>query len=320
MADNRDLHALQIVDPVLSNLARQYKSKGFIARQLVPSFPTPTMSAQYPVFTKSYWFQQSFDRKIKNRAPAREIDFEWSLESFQTEEYALKVSITDKERKAAHPALRLERNKTNFLSHHMEMGYEKEVADLLLTTDDGGQLSASRDSTPSVNWDQATATIESDIKTGVLDVYDTIGAEPNVIVIPFKVAYAIALQEDIRDILANQKSGEQHSFLELGGRVLPAVIHGMRVIVPKGVQQDTSNEGGTSSISEVWSDYVRLLYVDQNAQYGEPSVAYRFDYDPKTVTRWRQNDPDIEYIREKEDYDLKVVAPDAGHIIRAVLS
>ena len=320
MANNRDLRGLQVVDPVLSNLARQYKSKGFIARQLLPSIPTQTMSALYPVFTKAYWFQAPYDRKIKDRAPAREVDFEWSTESYLTEEYALKVSITDKERKQAHPALRLERNKTRFLTHQMEMGYEKEVAELLLTTDDGGQLNAARDSTPSVNWDQATATIEADIKTGVLDVYDTIGIEPNVIVIPFKVAYAIALQEDIRDILSNQKSGERHSFLELGGRVLPGVIHGMRVIVPKGVQEDTSNEGGTSSISEVWGDHVRLLLVDPNAEYGEPSVAYRIEYQAKTVTRWRQTDPDVEYVREQEDYDLKVVAPDAGHILRAVLS
>jgi hypothetical protein len=320
VAANRP-RSLQLYDPVLSNLARRYKPNGFIARRLLPSIPVSLLSGQYPVFTDEYWFKEHTDNRVSDRAPAREVDFEWSTESYLCEEYALKVSITDLERRQADAALKLEFNKTDLLSHQMELSHEIRVAALLNTQDAGGGFDNAHDSTPSTNWDQATATIEEDIKDGVLQVYDTCGGiVPNVIVIPFKVAYEMATQEDIRSLLRYDASGKSVDFIQLGNRVLPSVIHGMQVIIPQGAQKMTGNEGGSTTVSEIWGDDVRLLYTDPNAGWGIPSCAYELRHTPKRVTRWRETDPDVEYIREMERYDLKVVAPKAGFIIKDVLS
>jgi hypothetical protein len=319
MAANRP-RSLQIYDPVLSGLARRYVPRGFIARQLIPSIPVAKLSGLYPVFTKSYWFREHTDNRVSDRAPTREVDFEWSTESYLAEEYGLKVSLSDLEREQADAALRLEMNKTQLLTLQMELSHEIRVAALLNTRDAGGGLDNAMDATPSTNWDQATATIETDIKGGVEAVYDATGLVPNVIVIPFKVAYAMAVQEDIRAILQYNAAGKERNFIELGNRVLPSVIHGMQVIIPQGAQKDAAKEGGTSSVSEIWGDDVRLLYVDPSAAWGIPSVAYEFRHTPKRVTRWRTTDPDVEYIREMERYDLKVVADQAGYILKDVLS
>lgn len=316
--NNRALRALQIYDPVLSNFARLYRPSGFIARQLLPVIPIQLLSGQYPTFPQSYWFQLQTDNRVKDRAPAREVDFEWSLESYIAEEFALKVSITDLERAQAHPALRLERNKTEFLTGQMELAHEARVAALLRKTTNGGGLNLG--AAPSINWDQDTATIEADIKTGVLAIYDATGQLPNTIVIPYKVAYAMALQEDIRAILRNDVTGQGVPFLTLGSRIIPAVIHGMRVLIPQGAQIDSGREGGTSNVSEIWGDDVRLLTVDAGAGWGQPSVAYELRHTPKRVTRWSQVDPDVDYIREMERYDLRVVAPDTGYELSDVLS
>jgi hypothetical protein len=242
------------------------------------------------------------------------------MDTFLCEEYKLKVSITDLERDQADPSLRLETNKTQFLTHSMELAHEMRVAAFFQTTTDGGGLSSGRSSTPSVNWDQDTATIEANIKTGVLDIYDAIGDVPNVMVVPYKVAYAMAIQEDIRAILRYDAAGKAVSFIELGNRVLPSVIHGMQVIIPQGAQADSSNEGGAASVSEIWGDDVRLLKVDTSAQWGMPSAGYKIVHTQKRVTKWRTTDPEIDYIQELERYDLKMVAPDAGHVIKDVLS
>lgn len=309
---------LQVYDPVLTNVARRYKSKGFIARRLVPTIPVATLSGQYPVFTKGYWFRDDEDNQVNDRAPAPEIDFEWSTETYLCKEYAFKVSITDLERQQALQQLRLEQNKAEFLTHHMELRHEVRVANMLRRTTNGGQLN--NGAAPSTNWDQATATIETDIKTGVTTVYDETGEVPNVIVIPFKVAYEMALQEDVRAILRYDAAGQDRNFIELGNRVLPSVIHGMQVIIPQGAQRDAAKEGGTESISEIWGDDVRLLYVNSGAGWGVPTVAYELRHTAKKVTRWSQTDPDIDYIREMERYALKVVAPDAAYVIEDVLS
>jgi hypothetical protein len=319
MPTNRAARSLQIYDPVLTNLARRYRPDGFVADQLLAEQPTQTLSAQYPVFTKSFWFQKATDNEVTDRTPTREVDFEWSTESYLCKEYGLKVSWTDLEAAQANGALRLTMNKTEFLSLQMTLAHEVRVANMLRKTTNGGLLNLG--ATPSVNWDQDSAVIESDIKTGVLAIYDATGMLPNTIVIPYKVAYAMALQEDIRAILRSDATGKGVDYISLGSRILPATIHGMKVLIPIGPQVDTSNEGAAAAtINEVWGDHVRLLYVNSGAGWGIPSVAYKFNYTNKTVTRWRTVDPDINYVREFERYALKVVAPDVGYELTALLS
>lgn len=310
--------SLQIYDPVLTNLARSYRPSGFIADQLLADIPTTTLSAQYPIFTKEFWFQNDVDNRITDRTPTKEIDWEWSTDTYLCEEYGLKVGWTDLEAQQANGALRLQQNKTEYLTHKMTLAHEVRVAALLRKTTNGGGLNLG--ATPGTNWDQDTATIEIDIKTGVLALYDATGLVPNVIVIPYKVAYAMALQEDIRAILRADATGQGVNYINLGSRIIPSVIHGMRVVIPMGPQIDSGRGGVAGTISEIWGDHVRLLYVTAGAQLGTPSVAYKITHTNRRVTRFRTVDPDINYVREYEAYDLKVVAPDCGYELTSLLS
>lgn len=319
MPGTRANRSLQIYDPVLTGLARKYKPEGFIGDQLLADIGVDTLSGQYPTFPKSFWFQNDVDNEVTDRTPAKEIDFEWSLDTYLAREYALKVSYSDLEMQQAHSALRLERQKTEFLTHRMTLAHEVRVAALLRKTTNGGGLNLG--ATPGTNWDQDTATIELDIKGGVLAIYDATGMLPNTAVIPYKVAYAMAMQEDIRAILRSDATGKGVDYIQLGSRILPATIHGMKVIIPQGAQIDTTREGSpTESISEIWGDHVRLLYVNGGAGWGTPSVAYKLNHTNKKVTRWRTVDPDVNYVREMERYGLKVVAPDCGYELTALLS
>lgn len=319
MATNRP-RGLQIYDPVLTNIARRYKPGGFIGRTVIPTVPVKLLSSQYPIFTKAYWFQKAvIDNRVVDRAPAQEVDFEWSTDTYLAEEYALKVSKTDLELAQADSSLKLDKLKTEFLTHQMELAHEVRVAALLRKSTNGGGLNLG--AAPSINWDQDTATIEADIKTGVIAIYDLTGLVPNRIVIPYKVAYAMAVQEDIRAILRSDATGKGVDYLTLGSRVLPTVIHGMQVTIPMGGQLDANGEGAaTESISEIWGDHVRLLYVNEGAEWGIPTCAYQLAHTKKKVTRFSTTDPDVDYVREMERYDLKVVAPDAGYELSALLS
>lgn len=319
MAINR-ARALQVIDPFLSNVARRYKSDGFVADLILASIKVSKLSGQYPVFDKQFWFGNDTDNKSSDRAPAKELDYTWSLESFLCEEFALKVSLTDLEKSQVESELRLRQSKAEYLAHRMNLAREVRVAALLHSTDQGGALDAAMDATPATNWDQATATIEGDIKERVLAIYDRIGMPPNTIVLPYKVAYAMAVQEDIRAILEYQITGEGLKPLQLGSRMLPRQIHGMEVVIATG-QTTTAKEGASSvTLTEIWGDDVRLLYVDKNAGWGTPSVAYDIVHTERTVTRWNEIDPDRELIRELERRDEKVVAPEAGATLLDVLS
>lgn len=323
-------NSLQIIDPVLTNLARRYQAHGFIADQLAPAIPVSTLSGQYPTFDKAFWFSNDTDNKVKDRSPAKEVDFTWSTDTYLAQEYALKVSFTDLELQqanapgAANGAIRLEQSKNDFLSLRMaisrELRWATALSDPAQTT--GGQLTSGNSTAISTKWDTSTSNPEADIRAAALSIYSAIGYEPNTIVIPYPVAYNLATvhgTDTFRNQFLYTVNGQQ--MIDLGVGVLPAEIHGMKVLIPKGPQYTTNNEGAASpTYSEIWGKDVRLLYVDPNAAWGTPSVAYRITHTAPTVFRWREVDPDVNYIRQMERVQEKVVAPDAGWVLRAAIS
>lgn len=316
MPGTKSSRDLQIVDVVLTNIARAYKPQGMIYDQVLPTIPVTLDAGLYPIFDG--FFDDDVDNKVSDRALTPEVDFSWSTESYLCEDYRLKASITDKEERNAHSAIRLRQTKLETVLMRMLLRRERRAATLLRKTTNGGGLNLG--AAPSVNWDQATATIETDIKTGAMAVRDVTGMVTNTMVIPFKVAYEMSMQEDIRALLRWDVTGRPQNVLELGDRLLPNVIHGHRVIIPGGMR-NTAQEGGTKSLTDIWGDHVRLLYVAPGGGgWGVPSVGYSFKAKPEVVDRWRENDPPVEYVRAWECVDEKIAAPDAGYEIASVLS
>lgn len=327
MALNR-AQALQIIDPVLTNLARRYQAHGFIYDQIIRKFPVQTLSGQYPVFKKEDWYRNDPDNQVRDRAPSKEVDFTFGTELYLAKEFGLKVSITDLERLQAHPSLRLEQSKNDFLSLRMALSREVRLANLLFPTDftTPGGLTAGNNATPATKWDVGTSNPEADIRAGALVMYNTIGYTPNTILIPYPVAYNLATQhgtDTFRGQMLYTVNGQQA--IRQGVGILPEQIHGMQVVIPMGPQTTTAADSDgspqqTGTQSEIWGKHVRLLYVEPGAPWGTPSVVYGFQHTAPLTSRWRQNDPDIDYIRQWERIDERVVAPDAGYVLTNVIS
>lgn len=314
--------ALQVISPVLTNLARQYKPHGFIADEVLANIPVQTLAGQYPVFTKQEWFSNFVDNLSKDREAAKEVDITFSTEAFLAKEYALKISITDLERAQAHPGLRLEASKLTRLMQAQALAKEVRVAALLRDVTNGGGFTASNETAISTKWDLTTSNPEADIRAAALSIYNATGLQPNTIVIPYPVAYNLATihgTDTFRGQMLYTVNGAEA--IRIGAGVLPSEIHGMRVLIPTGPQVNTQQANTpAASYTEIWGKHVRLLYVDKNAEWGIPSVAYNFQHTPVEVFRWRQNDPDIDYIRVKERVDERVVAPDTGWVLSDCIS
>jgi hypothetical protein len=308
---------LQIIDPVLTEVARRFTPKGMIYNQLAPSIAVTTLAGQYPVFTTGEWFGDEVDNKVADRGPTPEVDFSWSTESYLCQDYRLKATITREERRQANSALRLDQNKTEFLLTRMAMRRERRLVAKLKATGDGGSLTGGS-ATPSNLWDTSSGDPENDIKTGKLAVYNKTGMVPNCIVLPYNVAAALSINTKIREILKYTVNGGQ--ILSSGETILPDTLWGMKVMVPSGALYNSAKEGGTTSLNEVWGKDVRLLYVAENAGWGIPSVAYSFKAQPEQVDRWVDTDPPVENIRAWECVDEKVTAPDLGYVIKGCIS
>ncbi len=321
MPDAKTPRELQLVDPVLTNLARQYRPEGFVGDMVMPRIGVEAESGRYPVFTKESFFGDDSDEgnqtKVSDRAPTPEIDIEYSTESYFCEDYRLKTSLTRKERRQGHAALRLEQSKLTALYDRMDIRREVRIAALLRHTGDDGQLTGG-EASPEKAWTSDDAVIESDIKTGALAVRNKIGRMTNTMVFDLAVAYAVAVQQDIRELLKYTVPGDR--ILVGGAAILPPTIHGHKVIVAEAMR-NTAKKGAATSLSAIWSDEVRLLYLPPNGGgWGIPSVSYSFEVFGREVDRFKEDDPPVEFVRAWEDVDEKVCAPEAGYTIKTVLS
>lgn len=337
----QDPAGLQIIDPVLTNLARAYRPRGFIYDLLVRSFPVQFKSGQYPIFDEGFFGYGDDDGgAVADRAPTPEIDFRWSLDHYRTENYRRKVTISEEERSNAHPALRLEYSKVQRLITEIAALRERRLAAKLRGVDQGGGFTL-RSVAPSKKWDDYTSggpDIRGDVKTAALAVYNAVGLSTNVIAMTYPVAYAIALAPQIVDLVKYTVNGLD--LLSLGDAVLPATLFGHRVVIARGALKNSGFEGGSQALTEVWGDSVRLLHVDDEAEWGMPSTVYGFRNPigpidategmtpPDGVTqlnyalidRWRTPDPPVDNIRAWERVDEKVVAPGLGFEIADVLT
>lgn len=321
----------QIVDAVLTSVARRFTPYGFVGQQLCPTVPVDLLSGLYPVFDDSFWFgTPEGGNKLSDRAETPEVDFAWSTEPYLCEDYGLKVSITPRERSQAHRVLRLEAQKTEFLMGQMALLREQRIAAMLRKTSNGGQLTGGAAATSPF----ATSTaIETDFKASKLAVYSLTGLSPNVAVIPYAVAYDMATNATLREIFKYTVNHDAYIKLgaDQGGEdiFLPRWFQGCRLVVPKGTLRNTAREGAAKSLTDIWGSSVRFLHVAENPGWGIPSVAYQFQHSVITgmgragengpvIDRWHENDPVKDLIRAVECVDERVCAPDLGFELSGV--
>lgn len=318
----RGARDLQIIDPVLTQIARQFRPHGFVYNEICPTIGVDLLSGQYPVYDQAYFFGDDVDNRMTDREETPEIEFSWSTEPYLCLDYGLKVSITPRERAQAAGALRLEQSKTQFLMTRMAMRAERRLAAKL--TKGTGKLTSGAAATTAF----ATSTaIEADWKKAKMAVYNLTGISPNCAVIPYEKAYDMATNTTLRDIFKYIVNSS--NFIQLGADkngediFLPRWFQGTRLIVPKGTLVNTAREGAAASYSDVWGSSTRFLYVDPQAAWGIPSVVYQFQAPVVTgqgkagsgplIDRWRQPDPVKDLIRATECVDERICAPDLGY-------
>jgi hypothetical protein len=330
-----DAAGLQIIDPVLTNLALNYRSKGFAYDQIVSNMDVATNAGQYPVWSLEDFMRDDVDDIVDARSETPEIDFSYDLKPYALTPRRLKVTITNEERSQAHSALRLEQTKVRGLMDRFAIRRERRLAAALRKTTNGGQLTSGAG--VSVKWDAGTsgtpATIEKDIKAGRKAVYDATGQMVDTLIMSWSVAYAVALDVSIREIIKYTVPGDM--IIRDGEAILPKTLHGLNVVIAGG-KVNTARKGATASLADIWDDNVRLIKRVPDNSWGEPATIYSLrglvdgqrpdgNGGPDQpghllVDRWRTPDPPVDHVRGWEKVQDLVVAPDVGYEIADVLT
>jgi hypothetical protein len=348
---------LQLVDIVLSNVAKQFRPEGFIYDRITAPMAVDKKFGRYPVFDPSTFFSTGGALEVADDAPTPLIDFNWSHDIFAAQPRRLATRITREEALQAHAALRLDFSKTIGLLTVFANNRENRLATRLRASANGGQFT-NAEITPSVAWDAGTssspATIQQDIQNGLLVALKACGRRPNTLVIDYEVALAIANDYTVKQQLQYRIGPEMFTDGLLtdnanlgGGGILPPRLFGLNIVVADGVLQNQNRPGEPLNLTGTWGSSARLIYVDPNAQWGIPSTVYSFrapvvegQHQPPAsimptgeggvqpnpaggwavVDRWWDYDPPAETIRAWESVDERVVAPELGVEIGSVLT
>lgn len=339
---------LQLVDEVLTTLAKQFVPDGFLYDQICAPIPVNYNSGRYPVFDPSTFFQTGGNLEVADDAPTPIIDFNWSHDLFLCKTKRLQTRLTREEEVQANPALRLEFSKTRGLLTTFATNRENRLAVKLRAQANGGQITNAAQSV-SVHWDQGTSTvpanIQGDIQAAALTAYKACGKRPNTLVLDYEVALAMAndftLKDQIKYMMGPRIVAEG---LEA---VLPPTLFGFKVLIADGTLYNQSRPGQAASLTGVWGNSARLVYADPSAEWGVPATAYSFrgrvvggaaqppdtilpsgdgGHEPgplggwAIVDRWWDMDPPGEHVRVTEKVDERLVAPELGVEIQNVLS
>lgn len=337
-----DPSGLQIISPVLTNLARMYRPAGFVYDKVASYIPVNTISGQYPVFDPETFFQDPGNTEVDDRAPTPEIHTKFGTEFYNVKFHRRKISISLEERSNANQALRLEFAKTQQLLDIMAIARETRLAKKLQGPDNGGSLELNSVA-PTTPWDEGSATtssIRTDIDKAKLKVRESTGRMPNTIILDHEIAMAIARDPLVVQILQYQMGAQ---IIARGEYALPPTLFGLNVIETFAMSGSGGDGDSTVGLSSIWGNKAIVCYVDPNAQWGIPSVAYSFrgfirgSEGPTEdnsalpgginasapgfalVDRWQTPDPPVEHIRAWESVDEKVVAPGLGYEIKECL-
>src|SRR4051812_28973724 len=89
---------LQVFDPLLTEVARQYKPTGHIYDLIAPHIPVETISGQYPVYDERYFFADDVESLTADRGVTKILPIFWSTDTYLCEDHTLGVDITPRER------------------------------------------------------------------------------------------------------------------------------------------------------------------------------------------------------------------------------
>jgi hypothetical protein len=345
--------SLQIIDPVLTNVAVKFEPRGFVYPQLVNAFPVGYNIGQYPIFEKGDFFASSDGRPIPDDATTPIVDFRYSEGFYHCEDYRKRVRLTRKDYQQANPAIRLETTKIQGLLGVFAGEREIRLAQKLRYTGNGGQLANRIKLAASGNkWDEGTnqtkgeeVTIQKNVQEAKKTVYTKTGKWPNTIVLTKLVAEAMAIDFTLKDQLKYTLGLRQ---IAEGADVLPETLFGLKVVLIDGAMTNSAAAGAEPNLEEIWGKSVRILYVNPSPGWGDPTVAYGFrgkvaegfSYSTPAVAqgggvsqdepnaqeqytvvdRWSEPDPPANNIRVWECVDEKIVAAELGCEIENVIS
>lgn len=304
------------VSAPLTNFSIGYHPKGLVARSVLDVVPVSQEAGEYFVWNRHDAARIPNSLRADG-AESNELSFDLDSDAtYRVHEYALKTKITDRQRKNAASVLNLEFAKVQRVKDLVELGLESRVATLLTTQ--ANYASTNRVQLSGTDqWNNASysGSIEQVIDTAKEAVrQQTLGLDPDTIIIPSAVAKVIKRDASIRELIKYT-----HTDLLVDGD-LPPVLWGMKVVIPKASYVTTRKGASTQTIADVWGKHVVLAVSNGGGLIDVPTFGKIFQMGSPVVKTWRKEERSADFYEYSMMTDEVITSNVAGYLIEDAIA
>ena len=289
------------VSAALTNIAVKYGDPAFVAEKIFPVVSVKKRADYYWVFGREALRVVDTHRGIG--AVANEVEWSATPELYGCLGYGLREFVPDELKQNADPAIQPMINSTEDIVARIRREFETRIQAIVQSTT---FITSFRNVVTA--WSAAAgADPLNDVNTAKTAIRRNAGVIANTIVMSEPVSFSLL------EWMKDQAYTPYESYWKEGK--LPPKIWGLSVIIA-GAVQDTSNEGQTSVIADIWNDNVLVCYINP----GPPglrtiSLGWTIRSETLKTVRYRVEERVGEYVQVTMAQDEKLVATECGHLL-----
>ncbi len=300
-------------DKILTNLSVRFSNPDYIADSIFPILPVNDKSGVYFRYDRANQRNDVSDLQT-GRSEAAEVDYDLTQESYgPLLKHSLKKFINEEELELSETPLAPQTDATMFLADKMAIRKEKLLADFLADT---ANVTQNTTLSGTDQWDDyANSDPFDDIQTGIDEVKKQSGFMPNIMHMGYEVWAKLKNHPDLLERVkyTNVAVLTKELFIGLFPEIKELVI-GAAVV-------NTAKESQTASMSFIWGKHCWVSYRTPTAALRTPTAGYTLELEGSTqVTRWTQEDPEGEFVKNTKRYEHKLVAVEAIYLIKNAIA
>lgn len=295
------------IDTTLTQMSVAFQNGALIGTQLMPRVEVNGRVGFYYTFDKSRF--NINDSRRTGTSRANRIASGMSKTAFgPLAEHSLEEPV-EYEVRDTYPSPHDARvEATEDVTEALDLGLEQEIATMLTNT---SVITQNTTLSGTDQWnDYANSAPFDDIQTGIDTVKAASGVTPNTFTLGYQVWSKLRHHPDLLGRMSVA------SVRVLATEMLAALIGVDKVLIGDAVY-NTADEGQASVLGYVWGKNALLAFVQARPAIKKISLGYTLQVEgARYVDRWDEPWVKAEFVRANDYYEPKVIAVEAGYLIK----
>lgn len=305
------------IDRALTEVSVLYANdaKSYIAKEVAPIVNVQHETDSYFVYSRAHYRENDVLRA--NGALANEIDFYFSTASYRTDEYAVRMIVTDRDRANADAPLSLDIDASKVLTEQILIARELQVASLLFATASfSNQASAAAAGQWSLDTTASDPLIFANTASNVL--VRTSGLRPNRVAMGYNPFLSLKRHQSVSDRI---KYTERSIVSE---ELIASLFDVDKVLIGMAAYDAGQEIQGGASINEsmtyMWGQSALWMWVPPSPSLRSPATSYMFANKGTEllVKKYRDDAREGDWIEVSSQFDIRVVASLTGFFLSGI--